>query len=604
MTRWLTIGAWRNFMALLLIFGASGSVATTVIAGLGESADLAITKTDGVSGVTAGGTTTYTVTASNAGPDNATGATVTDTFPASLTATWTCVGAGGGTCTAAGSGNINDTVNLPVGGSVTYTASATITPSATGTLSNTATVNPPGGVSDPNPASNSATDTDTIGQQADLAITKTDGVSGVTAGGSTTYTITASNAGPSDAAGATVTDTFPASLTATWTCVGAGGGTCTAAGSGNINDTVNLPVGGSVTYTASATITPSATGTLSNTATVNPPGGVSDPNPASNSATDTDTIGQQADLSVAKSAPSNATAGVDISYTLDVTNGGPSDASSVDVVDPVPVSTTFVSASQTAGPAGVLTSPPIGAGGNVSVTYTSLAAGATASFTIVVHVDPTVTPGTLITNTATVSTTTLDPNAPNNTASESTTIDETPPSSTSSTTTTTTTTTSPTTTTPTTPTTTSTTTTSPTTTTTATTPTTTSMPSTSSTTTTTLPRRVETLTALTSSPNPSTVGQAVTFTATVTQAGGAPLGLRSAAPRGAAADGGSTVISDGGSVLAVVPLEAGRAVFTTSSLSAGTHTITAAFRGTATAAPSSATIVQQVDEPAALPATR
>src|SRR5260221_11449001 len=45
-------------------------------------------------------------------------ATVADPFPASLTATWTCVGAGGGTCTASGSGNINDTINQPVGGSV------------------------------------------------------------------------------------------------------------------------------------------------------------------------------------------------------------------------------------------------------------------------------------------------------------------------------------------------------------------------------------------------------------------------------------------------------------------------------------------------------
>jgi hypothetical protein len=64
------------------------------------------------------------------------------------------------------------------------------------------------------------------------------------------------------------------------------------------------------------------------------------------------------------------------------------------------------------------------------------------------------------------------------------------------------------------------------------------------------------------------------------------------------------VISDGDTVLAVVPLVAGRAVFTTSSLSAGTHTITAEFTGTATAAPSSATIVQQVGEPALLPETR
>ena len=36
--------------------------------------------------------------------------------------------------------------------------------------------------------------------------------------------------------------------------VGAGGGTCTASGSGNINGSVNLPSGGSVTYTASCAI--------------------------------------------------------------------------------------------------------------------------------------------------------------------------------------------------------------------------------------------------------------------------------------------------------------------------------------------------------------
>ena len=42
----------------------------------------AITKTDGVTTATPGGSVTYTITASNAGPSNATGATVADTFPA------------------------------------------------------------------------------------------------------------------------------------------------------------------------------------------------------------------------------------------------------------------------------------------------------------------------------------------------------------------------------------------------------------------------------------------------------------------------------------------------------------------------------------------
>src|SRR5213075_2441522 len=129
---------------------------------------------------------------------------------------------------------------------------------ATGTLSNTATV-ASSTISDPNAANNSATDTDTLTPQADLAVTKTDGVTTATPGGSVTYTITASNAGPSNATGATVADNFPASLTCTWTCAGAGGGSCTASGSGNINDTVNLPNGGSVTYTASCNISAAAT---------------------------------------------------------------------------------------------------------------------------------------------------------------------------------------------------------------------------------------------------------------------------------------------------------------------------------------------------------
>ena len=125
---------------------------------------------------------------------------------------------------------------------------------------------------------------------ADLSITKTDGVTSAVAGGSLTYTITAGNAGPNDVTGASVADTFPATLTCTWSCSGAGAGTCTAGGSGDISDTVNLPVGGTVTYTAICSVSASATGTLSNTATIAAPSGTVDPTPGNNSATDTDTI--------------------------------------------------------------------------------------------------------------------------------------------------------------------------------------------------------------------------------------------------------------------------------------------------------------------------
>jgi hypothetical protein len=315
-----------------------GNNSATDTDALTPSANLGITKTDGVTTATPGGSVTYTITASNAGPSNTT-ATVADTFPASLTATWTCVGAGGGTCTAAGSGNINDSVTLPAGGSVTYTASCNISASATGTLVNTATV--AGAASDPAPANNSSTDSDTLSPSANLGITKTDGVTTATPGGSVTYTIVASNAGPSNAPGSTVADTFPASLTATWTCVGAGGGTCTAAGSGNINDIVNLPSGGSVTYTVSANISASATGTLSNTATVAAAGGVTDPVPGNNSSTDSDTLSPSANLGITKTdGVTTVTAGGSLTYTITASNAGPSNAPGSTVADTLPATLT------------------------------------------------------------------------------------------------------------------------------------------------------------------------------------------------------------------------------------------------------------------------
>lgn len=144
-------------------FGVTNNFAMTIRGAPAPTADLAITKDDGVASVNAGGSVTYTITASNAGPDAVTGATVADTFPAACTSmNWTCVGAGGGTCTAGGSGNISDSVNLPSGGSVTYTATCAVSSGASGSLANTATVTAPGGTTDPTPGNNSATDTDTI----------------------------------------------------------------------------------------------------------------------------------------------------------------------------------------------------------------------------------------------------------------------------------------------------------------------------------------------------------------------------------------------------------------------------------------------------------
>jgi Bacterial Ig-like domain (group 3) len=76
-----------------------------------------------------------------------------------------------------------------------------------------------------------------------------------------------------------------------------------------------------------------------------------------------------------------------------------------------------------------------------------------------------------------------------------------------------------------------------------------------------------TKTSLTSSPNPSTVGEPVTFTATVTSSAGAPP------------DGETVSFKQGKTVLGTGALSGGSASFTTSSLKAGTHSVTAVYAG-------------------------
>ena len=130
-------------------------------------------------------------------------------------------------------------------------------------------------------------------QDVNLSITKTDGVDTAFPGGSLTYTITASNAGPQAVFDARVVDIFPETLTCSWTCAGSIGNICAASGTGDINDqTVDLAAGGSVTYTANCDVSPTATGTLENRAAIFAPGTAEEdpPGPIDNVAFDTDVI--------------------------------------------------------------------------------------------------------------------------------------------------------------------------------------------------------------------------------------------------------------------------------------------------------------------------
>lgn len=141
-------------------------------AALAFGADLSITKTntpgqngevDLPSDTYAPGTRTYTIVARNSGPFGAQAQTVSDILPVGITsANWTCSGTGGGVCaSASGTGGIdNASIDLPVGGSVTFLLTMTVPESVTGNLSNTATIIAGDTVIDSDPSNNSATDVD------------------------------------------------------------------------------------------------------------------------------------------------------------------------------------------------------------------------------------------------------------------------------------------------------------------------------------------------------------------------------------------------------------------------------------------------------------
>ncbi len=258
---------------------------------------------------------------------------------------------------------------------------------------------------------------------ADVSLTKTDSPDPVTPGSNLTYTVTAANGGPAVATNASWTDTLPAGTTFVslstamgWTCttpaVGASGTVSCANASfavGNSPFTLVVNVDGA---TAAGTIISNMASITSTTA---------DPNTGNDSATATTTVGAgSADLSVTKSAsPDPVTAGNSLTYSITASNAGPSLAASVSLTDTLPVGTTFVSLTAPGG--WTCTTPAVGASGTVSCSNASVAIG-NAAFTLVVNVDGGVAAGTVISNTASITSTTSDPNTGNNSGTATATV--------------------------------------------------------------------------------------------------------------------------------------------------------------------------------------
>jgi uncharacterized repeat protein (TIGR01451 family) len=259
---------------------------------------------------------------------------------------------------------------------------------------------------------------------ADLTLTKQAPAS-VASGARFTYTLAISNTGTGPAASTTLIDTLPSGATYV-------AGTTTrdaAAVADNTSDTPfpldgsglalgSLAIGASTQVRFDVTA-PATTGTLTNTASVSTTSLETDT--ADNQASAVTQVTPQANLAIDKQGPATAARRAFITYTLVITNAGPSTAASVIVTDPMPAGVTYTAGSTSLNGAVVPdattgTPFPLDEGG---LNIGSLASGASATITFQFRMpNSTVT----VVNQATVTSSTADPNTANNTDSVSTSV--------------------------------------------------------------------------------------------------------------------------------------------------------------------------------------
>jgi uncharacterized repeat protein (TIGR01451 family) len=366
----------------------SASVTVQILA----TADVALTKTAQPNPVNAGSPLIYTLTVTNNGPSPATGVKITDTLPAGAifaSASPACTGTTTITCTFA---------TLAVNASAT--ATITVTPTGSGTLTNTA--NASANEFDPVATNNTASAGVTVTPIADLALTKTASPSPAGIGNNLTYTLTVTNNGPSPGTGVTLTDTVPTGVT--FVSATPTQGTCTAAVSCNLGTLANA-----AKATVTIVVTPTAAGTVTNAASV--AANETDPVPGNNTATVSTPVTASADLALTETVAPNPVllGGSNLTYSLTITNNGPSPATNVVLTDTLPAGATLIGATPSQG---TCTSPL------ATCAIGNLASGASATVLVVLKPNATGT----VTNSATVTANENDPNPANNSASASATV--------------------------------------------------------------------------------------------------------------------------------------------------------------------------------------
>jgi uncharacterized repeat protein (TIGR01451 family) len=395
-----------------------------------SNADLSITKNARPDPAIAGEQLYYDVTVRNDGPDSAPNVTVSDQLPSQVTfvtSTGNCVEnpAGSGTLTC-------DLGTIASGTSKSFTIKTAVKPDAiagTGptSISNTASVRS-GGAVDPDPSDNAVTETSLVEDSADVRVDKLcKPDTTIPAGTVVQCTVFVTNNGPSFARNVVVDDTVLSASGVTISAITPSQGSCApvtaVTGGQKFTCTLGTLAAASPTSTGQATVTyrfVSAEGQdVNNVATVR--SATPDPDLSNNRAELSLTVTAVANLGLTKTdSPDPVVAGETMSWTLSVTNGGPSTARNVVVRDLVPAGTSVGAVSVGGGPGSCIAGVPGDATRPTTCTFDSLVNGATRTMTITVRVLPETTG--LIHNDASVASDTVDPDNSNNLAHADTTV--------------------------------------------------------------------------------------------------------------------------------------------------------------------------------------
>ncbi|EQG29045.1 DUF11 domain-containing protein [Clostridioides difficile] len=366
----------------------SSTVTTPIV----PSADIEVIKTSNMDTAVPGETFSYTITVTNLGPSAAQSIVLTDDIPDVILNPEYSLD--GGATFQPWTGSLNIGTVAP-GQLIRIIIKGLVSSTATGDITNTAEVS----ADVPEPVTDSSTVTTPIVPSADIEVIKTSNMDTAVPGETFSYTITVTNLGPSAAQSIVLTDDIPDVILNPEYSLD-GGGTFQP-WNGNLS-IGTLDAGEIRSIIIRGTVSQTAVGTIINTATISST--TPDPNPDNNTSTDETDISPLADISVIKGNEPVAIPGGRFIYGIEIANAGPSFAENVTLTDNIPASILNPEYSIDNG----VTFQPW----NGSLNIGTLDAGEIRNIIIRGTVSQTAI-GTII-NTATVSSTTPDPNLNNN----------------------------------------------------------------------------------------------------------------------------------------------------------------------------------------------